>query len=682
MASHLVWLSQVNLRSEFVSQIDAGDSADHGYALMTRPLPNYELERIVRYRERWRYIALPSELVEAIQQQDRSKLVDLIEAKTGVRPNILHDHDEHCNGFIRTGCGIDTEYGQWLQQVITEGDWKKTSAIASQTRAKAKRKADVDWPALVEPVRQSVLDPTKFKLLWAKRWRDSSAHINLKEALVALSSLKRTGRVASLVGKTKITLCDNLAVVLCFEKGRSSSPSLNRLCRIAAAFQCGLGIFWRLRHIESPRNIADGPSRWFERVRQPSIRWVEMAQNKGVAVLHIDKYLGDRKPQHRQLGAPGLQPLPQKLSDDASHVKLDDHVQKVPLVSRDFQQKGFVDCGDRGLFSSSSQSLHSSAPSGIHSRLNAQCGPQMMLEIFSGSMNLSRACKNRNLFVLASMDIKQGTHFDLTLKNIQNEVIRVIESGLVFYVHFSPPSAAFSSARKGIKNLERARFKEKLGCELAFFTARAVEACIRNRVSWSVENPLSSALWELWPVVQLCNRQDTYKVEFPMCAFGAPFKKMTRLLTNLGDLCELNRGCFHKKHAEVLAGKVRVSDFSGHKCFNRTELADAYPKILAETWSAVLERVFGPCLNEKKCLADRGKFLTALIERTAENPAEQFPLSSEIFRQVPKFKTAILFGQDSSAIRNQKKKKRAEIEKRVKAVWKQVNQGPQSDSAY
>ena len=95
---------------------------------------------------------------------------------------------------------------------------------------------------MVEPISSSLLNPEKFSLLWAKRWRDSGQHINLKEALVALSSLKRTGRVASLVHSLKLTLCDNLAVVLAFEKGRSSSPGLNRLCRVAAAFQLGLDI--------------------------------------------------------------------------------------------------------------------------------------------------------------------------------------------------------------------------------------------------------------------------------------------------------------------------------------------------------------------------------------------------------------------------------------------------------
>lgn len=673
LASHMVWLAHVNLRSSFVNQIDAGDSADHGYALMTRSLPDFELERIIRFKERWRYIALPAELADAIRLEDKNKLISLIESKTGMTNYFNRDFGFFNDGYVRTGCGIGTDYGQWLQQVIEEGDWKKTSAIASQSRAKVKRKTDVEWPALVEPVRKQVLDPSKFRLLWAKRWRNPSAHINLKEALVALSSLKRTARVASLSGMTKITLCDNLAVVLCFEKGRSSSPALNRLCRVSAAFQCGLGIFWRLRHIESPRNVADGPSRWFERVRGPEIRWIEMKKVKGVPVLCLDKYLGQNKPQTEQLGPPGLvQPCSQRQESLGSDSGGDEC--KVPLVSRAFQLEDFNDCSKGREFSFLSQGSQDSAPSGLRSRVKASKNTQMMMEIFSGSMSLSKACEKKKMFVLASIDIKQGSHFDLTNRDVQEEVIRVIKGGLVHYVHFGTPCTVFSVARKGIRNLERARYRERLGCELAFFTARAVEACIQHGVAWSIENPLSSALWDLWPIQQIRLRSDTYTVEFPMCAYGAPFRKMTRLLTNLGELCSLNRGCFHLKHSEVLAGKVKVSSGSGYEYMNKTELAGTYPKGLAEIWSSILRRVFGPCADETKCVADRGRFLTKLIQISSQKPAEEFPISNEIFTKVPKFKSTILFGQDSAATRSQKRERKVKVESRVKEVWRQISQ--------
>ena len=122
-------------------------TADHGYALMTRSLPDYELLRIIKYKERWGYVPLPGDLQEVLEAGDRQKLVQLVEQKSGLVLPQDFDTEARNRTQVRTGLGIDTEYGQWLQQVLCEGDWIKTSAI----QLKPRRRADVDWPALVEP---------------------------------------------------------------------------------------------------------------------------------------------------------------------------------------------------------------------------------------------------------------------------------------------------------------------------------------------------------------------------------------------------------------------------------------------------------------------------------------------------------------------------------------------------
>ena len=144
---------------------------------------------------------------------------------------------------------------------------------------------------------------------------DPLHHINYKEGLVALSSLKRTARVDSLAHSTKLTLRDNLCVVLAFEKGRSNSPSINRLCRIAASLQVGLDIHWRLRHIESPRNVADAPSRWFEKSRRPEQWWIDFAPSSKspsdpkCSILSIEKALGGSHDLSNNHPPPGLENL-------------------------------------------------------------------------------------------------------------------------------------------------------------------------------------------------------------------------------------------------------------------------------------------------------------------------------------------------------------------------------------
>ena len=423
LASQLVWLSQVNLRSPFVVQLDAGDSADHGYALMTRGLADYELQRIIKFREKWRYVPLPADLQETLNSGDRTKLLKLIEQKTGFfLPQNCEDEAKD-RAQVRSGLGLDIEYGQWLQHVLAEGDWLKISAIQTQKKLRPKKRADIDWPALVEPVRQEVLQPGRFRLLWARRWKDPTAHINIKEGLVALSSLKRTARVASPFGATKVTLCDNLAVVLYFDKGRSSSPGMNRLCRVAAAFQVGLNLTWRLRHIESPRNIADVPSRWFEKHRNPSIRHIEMEQINKVAVLKLDSYLHRRVHQQSQQPPPGFDHTCFDSKDMGRSVS-----STVQSMEQFFHDKTMQsDVQDEGestqkMFSEMSQGINTPASSSKCKNtctstrdLATSSGPNgAMLEIFVGTAMLSDACRRRGIFVMGSLDIKNGTKFDLT----------------------------------------------------------------------------------------------------------------------------------------------------------------------------------------------------------------------------------------------------------------------------
>ena len=55
MAASLVWLTGVNLGAEFVRQIDVGDSANKGYALLTGMFPLSTLQELWSYNEKWRY---------------------------------------------------------------------------------------------------------------------------------------------------------------------------------------------------------------------------------------------------------------------------------------------------------------------------------------------------------------------------------------------------------------------------------------------------------------------------------------------------------------------------------------------------------------------------------------------------------------------------------------------------
>ena len=161
--------------------------------------------------------------------------------------------------------GLSTQYAGLVFEALREGSWLRTSAIKSQIRAKLSQRVDVDVPSLVEPVDAFFGLADNYRLLWSRPWRSREEPINIREGGVALSSLRRSSRVRSLMGHTKLTLSDNFPAISAFSKGRSSSFAMNRLCRVAAGVQLATGIVWRLRHIETSRNVADEPSRRFER---------------------------------------------------------------------------------------------------------------------------------------------------------------------------------------------------------------------------------------------------------------------------------------------------------------------------------------------------------------------------------------------------------------------------------
>ena len=274
----VMWLTCSNLTFDPVRQLDVGDSSSGAFALLTT------WASISEGREVWRYIALPETVKEAAASGSRQKVVDALHLLQQDRDDVVDQEIRPCRPF---GAGLLTRYADWLVESIQEDkSWLRTSSVVSQLRAKPKRRLQVDVPAMVQPVDPALCMKSRYSLLWRKRWRSSGAHINIKEASVCLSSLKRTARVASLHGRMKVTLTDNLPALFSFERGRSSSHGMNNLCRQAAAYQLGSGVKWRLRHVETLRNPADEDSRFHQHRGVRATRLDELNGNSAVSFGH------------------------------------------------------------------------------------------------------------------------------------------------------------------------------------------------------------------------------------------------------------------------------------------------------------------------------------------------------------------------------------------------------------
>eukprot|EP00438_Fugacium_kawagutii_P021755 Skav204650 [mRNA] locus=scaffold949:25213:31861:+ [translate_table: standard] len=257
-ATAMIWFARANLGGSYCNQVDMGDSSGFGYAMTSREVEPKFIQEAISIKEKWRFIAMPDEVKSAVEFFSESQQACEVDVQ-----------EEHLRAFVRSGVGMDTEYGRWLQTALEEGSWLHTSPILSQFRAKKSRRIDIEIPELVKPVSTSILTPGSFRLLWKRRWRNTLETINIKEGRVCLSSLKRSARAASHVGTRKLTLCDNLSTVLALEKGRSSSLAMNRICKTACAIQAALQIRWFVRHVETKRNQADRPSRGLSMRRPP-----------------------------------------------------------------------------------------------------------------------------------------------------------------------------------------------------------------------------------------------------------------------------------------------------------------------------------------------------------------------------------------------------------------------------
>ena len=81
------------------------------------------------------------------------------------------------------------------------------------------------------------------------------------EARAALRAVEHVARTPEMKGAKHVMLCDNMAVVCAFSKGRCSNFWLLKCCRRLAAVVLQAGLYPSWRYIETFRNLSDGPTR-------------------------------------------------------------------------------------------------------------------------------------------------------------------------------------------------------------------------------------------------------------------------------------------------------------------------------------------------------------------------------------------------------------------------------------
>ena len=539
---HLIFTVEKNLSSPICPEVHVGDSSDKGYGLLVSNPKVGCIKRELLVKERWRFL----ESCEPKLVVDNGGYAEPLDGDLGT--------DDYTIKGCSPGCGIGPTTGYGKQLADTYDTHVNTMAFKKKRnwlfgRPQQPDRSIIQIPGFPE-VSDSWSEPTQWDLVTASAWQRPEEHINIKEGRVALMSLKRLCRTTKNLGTTALTLCDNMGVVLAMERGRSSSGSLNTLCRRAAAYCVGGGISWRLRYIRSAFNPADEPSRRFgeDYVRR-----------------------GTRGGRADALGA---------------HFSTDSLEQgQIPSQPRVFAR---------------------------HQRYTSD--KLGFLELFAGTGNLSKAMQKAGLRVFPSFEISRDFMYDLLNPGAQHFVFSMLASGLVWYIHLGTPCTAWSRARHNIQNFRKARRKEHQAVATALFTCRVIQECLKRGISFSLENPFSSRLWQFGPLVELMKNKSIRFVTWDMCQYGMPYKKQTTIMTNEKALSMLERTCSKNHQHTQLRGSTRAKIDGQWKTINKTSLAGAYPPELCKEWARAASKVSPVQAIGDFQWRDRNEFLGALQE--------------------------------------------------------------------
>ena len=557
----LIFLVELDMSAPLCPEVHVGDSSDRGYALMSTQASHTEVREAVRHRERWRF-------------------------RHSAEPPPLPVHDDietEPLGYVGqtplAGLGTQTQFGKELTRAL---DAALQDPLFKQRRArllgapKEVEKTVIAGPG-IPPLAGSWDDPHRWTLVTAKAWDNVKEHINFKEARVCLMGLRRLCRTVRNLGTTALTITDNLVSALAFEKGRSGSRPLNNLCRRAAAYQLGGRIQWRLRHIESKRNVADEPSRRFG---------PDLPRPYQLGRLHDDDGIDADLPRPPEAPVLPDPRLPGGHGTQGLHCKAISfelgHSPREPGDVRRDRRRAHAEA-DSSSFEAPDQ-RRGRAPSSSSS----SASPRYFLELFSGTGRLTEAVQANGLFVLPDFEIGKSKCFDLTCSDTQELLFNYIRRREVWFVHLGTPCTVWSRARHNLKDFKKARRKEAVGVALALFSACVIRECLAAGIHFSLENPQTSRLWDFGPIRDLFLDKRICFFTFHMCAWGAPYKKPTSILADLHSLLSLACRCPGDHVHEQLRGTMVTFVNGKRSTCNRTSAAGAYPATLCTAWAQLL----------------------------------------------------------------------------------------------
>lgn len=205
-AAALLCLVKRDLSAKWSSRVHASDASMWGRGIVAADRNIDEIRKLAKVNDRWRF--------------------SVDEEATFLKEDLVKDY-----------VGLDVETLQPAQPVAYE------STRASDFEEVPMSFIGEDW-----------------KKVDSSSW-DRTEPIPILEGRCVVWLLQHLSRSQKNLGKKHLVLTDSMSVVLALTKGRSSTRSMNRICRQVAALELMTGMQLSLRWIPSELNPADFPSR-------------------------------------------------------------------------------------------------------------------------------------------------------------------------------------------------------------------------------------------------------------------------------------------------------------------------------------------------------------------------------------------------------------------------------------
>ena len=179
-------------------------------------------------------------------------------------------------------------------------------------------------------------------------------------------------------------------------------------------------------------------------------------------------------------------------------------------------------------------------------------------EIFSGTAGLTKAFQDQGWQCAPPLDIIFNEAYNLMDPGFVCVVLGLIFERRFKLIHLGPPCSSFSMAVNrftmhamrswdqpdGFECLTQVqRDKVTLGNALARVAIFIATAQIQVGMFFCLEQPESSLMWRFTPMQEFMDEKQVFFYTFHACAFGAPWKKPTAILTNFMDLAALQLYC-------------------------------------------------------------------------------------------------------------------------------------------